>query len=409
VTPLLPSRSAHIALCAFFFVTAGLWLYLAPVSSRADTRRRVVVAVALLVWAAGTHGYLSVMLLTLTMAVWLRLWREDRFAPREAVGAGALSVLATVLTYWLFGYVGWKQTDLTAEGFGQFAGDLTALVNPQGWSRFVPPLPYFPRQWEGFSYLGTGVFLLLGVRLVQAAREPRRTLAQLARLGPLLVVLALMWLYSLSSHVAYKGELVLSLEWLYADLGRLTGIFRSSGRFSWPLHLALVAAGIWAACALSSRWLGRALLVAALWLQVAELDPSQLDFTPVPLRPLRHPAWRTVSADYRHLRLVPLHLQWVCRYDAFLVNRLSFEAYRRHLTFNSGNFMRKEPGMQALCEKGLAPDEALDPATIYVIDPAFAHEFHARGAVCGAIDDLGACVAGDRPTRLAAALRARPF
>jgi hypothetical protein len=105
---------------------------------------------------------------------------------------------------------------------------------------------------------------------------------------------------------------------------------------------------------------------------------------------------------------MPVHLLWVCRYEPHLVHRLSYEAYRRKWSFNSGNIMRMEPGIQALCERGLAPGAPLDPATVYVIDPAFRPQFAERGAVCGLLDGLLTCVRNDPQSPLVAVLRQRP-
>jgi hypothetical protein len=405
-TPILPARSAHVAISAMFFVTAGVWLHLKRLASRAEALRTARTALLLLVWAAGTHGYLSVMLLALVLALALRFGTTDRLlSARDALLFAAAAVGVTVLTYWLFGYIGWKPTQLTEEGFGQFSGDLTALVNPQNWSRFFHGLAMKPRQWEGFLYLGTGVFWLLAVGIVWLAVGRPSVRPALRRSWALGIALVLMWFYSLSSHVAYLGETVWNLEDFYAPFASLTGIFRTSGRFAWPLHMALISAGVAAACALPRPWLGRLALVVALTLQASELHAARLDFSDVDVKPLRAPAWSSVGKDYRHLRLVPLQLLWVCKYDHKFVNRLSYEAYRQKLTFNSGNFMRKEPDTKRLCNKGLEPGERIDPDTVYVVDRKFLNDFTARGAACGVLDGLNVCVSAEKATALREALR----
>jgi hypothetical protein len=407
-TPLLPSRHAHIALSGFFFVTAGVCLNLKPLASRADVKSSLVVALALVVWGAGTHGYLSVMLLMLILTFCLTLWNARLLALKQAALWAAGFVAATVVVYFVFGLIGWKSPDLTAEGFGQFSGDLTALVNPMGWSRWMPTLAHRPRQWEGFSYLGLGVLALLVLRVVLSATSPRATLQSLRSRWPLLLVLGVMWFYSLSSSVAYLGEEVWSLKKLYDPFSAWTGIFRSSGRFSWPLHMALIAAAVSAAAAIRYPWVGRTVLLVAVLVQGAEFKQDRLSFRELPMARLSHPAWSSVSGHYKHLETVPLHLLWVCRYDARLVDRLSYEAYRRKLTINSGNVMRKEPGVKALCERHLRPEQPLDPQTIYVVDERYLGDFRRADAACGAIDELIACVSTSNPSPMLDAVRARP-
>jgi hypothetical protein len=405
LTPLLPSRHQHIALSAFFFVTAGVYLHLKPVASTRDARQLLRVGMALVLWVAGTHGYLSVMLLALAMLLPARLWTAGLMPRASTLAWTAAYPVATVAVYYLFGLIGWKDADLTAEGFGQFSGDLTTFFNPQGWSRWVPTLPHKPRQWEGFSYLGLGVFGLLAVRVLMSALAPRSSLRALRSSWPLLLALFGMWFYSLSSSVAYKGDEVWNLSEYYAHLGKLTGIFRSSGRFSWPLHMTLIALGVSAVAAIRQRWLGRLLLLGAVMVQAAELVPDRLSFRDIPMVELRHPAWSRAREHYLHISTLPLHLQWICRFDMHLVNRLSYEAYRRKLTFNSGNIMRKEPGVQSLCERHLGTETPIDAQTIYVVDPAYLSDFRGKNVVCGQLDGLNVCVSQANPSPLLDALR----
>ncbi|MET0339521.1 MAG: DUF6311 domain-containing protein [Polyangiales bacterium] len=409
LTPLLPARHAHAALCGLFFVSAGLYLHLAPVRDAAAARKLVKLALVLSAWAAGTHGYLSVMLLALVLGMCARLALvERRLGMLEAALAALAAVLVSVLVYALFGYIGWRPTALTAEGFGDFSADLNALVNPQGWSRWLRALPHQPRQWEGFGYLGCGVLALLALRLGLWLAAPRAALRALVRSWPLLLVVLAFTTYALSSRVAWNGIPVLDLERAYAGLTQLTGVFRSSGRFVWLLHLTLLAAAISAAARLFDRRLGRVLLLGAATAQAIELDPSRLDFSPVALAEPPDPVWQTVGRSYRHLVLKPLHLLWVCRYDERLVHQLSYLAYHQKLSFNSGNFMRMQPQVEALCERGFAPGEPLNPDTIYVIDPALRPQLEARGARCGVLDGLLTCVSGERMTPLHDALLRHP-
>jgi hypothetical protein len=407
-TPLLPIRVLHIALSGLFFVTAGVWLNLARVESSAAARRGVLMSLVLLIWAAGTHAYLSVMLIVLSLAYYARLCFVDRrLSPRAFSSSVLLAFGLSLGIYYLFGFVGWKQADLAVEGFGRFSADLLALINSQGISRYVPAFPFHPWQWEGYAYLGLGTLLLMPLLVVRVCTEPRAWFAALSARWPLVLVVAAMSVYALSSRVTFRGELVWDLSSLYAHFGTLVGIFRSSGRFAWPLQLLLTAACVRAAIFRQHRYLSCSLLALALALTASEQDPERLRFAEVRLPPLGDPVWQTSGRDYKHLAIVPLQLQWDCHpYDAPLVNALSQKAYRMKLTFNSGNFMRKEPHTRALCRRNVA---VIDPQTIYVVESAFLASFMRRNAVCGALDGLALCVTNTRRTALQRALLRAPL
>jgi len=407
LTPVLPDRNGHIALCSVFFVTAGLYLCLRPVESRRRARALLAGALPLAIWAAGTHAYLSAMLIALVLAYCARMaWCERLLAPGELALAVALVVGSSLGAYWLFGYIGWKQL-APAGGFGQFASDLSALINPQGWSRWVDKLPYMERQAEGFAYLGCGVLALLVLRALLSLRRPKVVWRAVRSHWPLLLALLAMWIYSLSSSVRLTGDEVLDLRGVYAPLPLLTETFRSSGRFVWPLHMALIAAAVSACAALRMRNVARVLLLAAVVLQAAELKRKRLDFHPVALDALSAPVWATLPGHYRHLALVPMQIKWACPYDDAVVNRVSYEAYRRHLTINSGNAARKELELRELCKGRLRAPVDLEPHTVYVLDSKVRRYFR-KDAACGWIDGLLVCASDKRETPLLEVLRRDP-
>ncbi|HMI94564.1 MAG TPA: DUF6311 domain-containing protein [Polyangiales bacterium] len=407
LTPVLPARNGHIALCSLFFVTAGVYLCLRPVESRTRALALLVGALPWLIWAAGTHAYLSAMLVALVLAYCARVaWCERWLAPAELALAVVVVAGSSLAAYWLLGYVGWKAL-APAGGFGEFASDLSALINPQEWSRWARKLPYQERQAEGFAYLGSGVLALLVLRGLLFLRRPSAIWPGARRHWPLLLALSAMWIYSLSSSVRLNGREVLDLQPVYAQLSWLTQVFRSSGRFVWPLHIALIAAAVSACAALPMRGVARALLLAAVVSQAAELERKQLDFQPVELATLDAPVWQTLPDHYRHLALAPMHLKWNCRYDEALVHRVSYEAYRRGLTINSGSVARKELAVKALCKRELAAPVSLEPRTVYVLDRKHLRYFREH-AVCGRIDGLLICVSDQRKTPLLEVLRRDP-
>jgi Family of unknown function (DUF6311) len=406
LTPLLPSRNAHIALCSFFLLTAGLWLHLSPVSSPQAARRSAIKATALLILATGTHGYLTAMLLGLVLSLYLHFAMTKAWSKAEA-GLQALGACAaTLIVAWLFGYIGWKAIDLTAEGFGDFSSDLAALINPLDWSRWLAPLPFQYRQWEGFAYLGLGVLALLPTALLRPSRLLPDIRDAVKKHAALIGATVLMLAYSLSSSVRLLGKELLDLREFYEPFSAVTGILRSSGRFVWPLHLFMIALAIASVSRLPWIHARRAALLIAVVVQFFESNRARLDFSPHALHAFSDPIWNSVGQGYAHLELAPIQLQWVCAFDEPFVNRTSFEAYRRKLTFNSGNFMRKEPGVQALCGRVPDTNHALDPRTIYVVDLAHVKAFLRPDVVCGAVDAVLLCVARENTTPLRLRLEA---
>lgn len=406
VSPLTIARLGHPALGAMFVLVLGLYLAQLPSASFAAARRHLAFILLLMAFAAGTHPYLATMsILLLTSAAAMHVF-IDRVVPgRWAIAWIASPAVVAVFFFWLYGFIGFQRMERAAAGFGEFAMDLGAFYNPLHHSKLWNGLPILPRASEGFQYLGVGVLALLALRLVTALREARLLRMQLQRHWILMAVVIAMALFALSSTVRLHGVEVLDLRPLYQPVQATASMFRASGRFGWPLHFALLAIAVGGATHIGrGPWAGRAVLCVALFSQVAEAKlptrlPSRSVFTPMPAQD-----FELLGADYDRFVFVPIHLQWICRYDETKVQSFAYEASKRRMSMNAAYLGRAVEHADKLCDKHLASYTALDPRAVYVVDDDFRADFDRPDAVCGRRHGWNICVA-DRPTAFASQLR----
>lgn len=68
----------------------------------------------------------------------------------------------------LLGAFNLEEQSLVASGLGTYSANLNTFFNPiGGWSEIVNELPtYTDGQYEGFAYLGVGIFILLGLTII---------------------------------------------------------------------------------------------------------------------------------------------------------------------------------------------------------------------------------------------------
>lgn len=404
LNPIVTSRYGHPSFLGLWTVFGLIGLVL---SAERSSWRDQWIGWALLGVACGTHPYLAAMAMPLAFAAGLRVVGDRSFGgPAQWLLAAVAPIGVALFSLWFAGYLSsLGKVQGGAEGFGEFSADLIALVNPSTWSRFIPPLRVGPRQLEGFAYLGLGgmvLALIAAFRGVTLLRRPRAVLPWL----PLVALVAALAVFALSDRVTFLGQVLIDLRGLYAPLGSLTSMFRSSGRFLFPLHALLVVGGILtvARVSLQQRWLGRAVLGVVVVLQFADLDfrTSSLGKPGPAFRPLESSAWRTMGADYRHLAIIPAQLQWFSPFDGDYVARLSWEAYRQKMTINSGHTGRPPLGFE--WDHHFAPSE-LDAATVYVVYfREWLDDFLRAGWTCGVAEGLVACVDPSRETPLKAAL-----
>lgn len=401
--PTLLARVAHAALVAHWLV---LWALLIATRA-ADRRYRALEWAALGLVAGMTQPYLAAMVLPLLAAVALdalgAAW------PRRLAALGA-AVAATVTGWWLSGlFVLQGEGALAEGGLGYFSTNLASFVVHGGWSRWMPTIPLATegQTYEGFHYLGAGLLGLVAVAAVLARRQ-----AGVPRVPPLwprwvLAVAIAMALFALSPRVTLGPYVLVDVTgpWT-APLA----MFRSSGRFVWPLTYVLLT---WAIVTVDRRAAPRTalgVLALAVVVQVADLrdayrfrhdaahDPAFHTWT----NPFASPAWDAVLPTYRHVALVPPPQCGEAPYPYEGAMRL---AARHHATLNAGVVARADAGARRrYCADADATIDRVDLAddTLYLVSPEAAGIIAAAGGArvsCGAIGGAWTCTTASARTR----------
>lgn len=392
----------HLALCGHFVLILALALALRPPEAmvRAPLDWRWP---ALLVVALGIHPYLLAMslpffLLSATRCASTRMTG----APRSALAAVGLALGVLGIALWLGGYLG-NGLVRGSEGFAIYSMNLLAPFGAMGKSGLLPGSGHFargtPGQMEGFNYLGLGV--LAGLLLVAGAAcagraAPLRAAAR--RHWPLLVLLAGLALYALSTTVYAGGYRLLRYDWP-GGLRGLTATFRASGRFFWPVGYAIAAFVLYGLSRCYRPRTAAALMVAVAtlqWLDTAVLRTvvvTEKPMDPVSSDPL-------VGALVGRHAAVEIHPPVGCSDDRAAMHggfALQLLAARGGLAINSLSGARQDTD----CTR-IAADlsrQALAPGVLVVLGPPYDAQYIAgRGwtAYCLARHGLHFCSCGTR-------------
>ncbi|QRK08804.1 hypothetical protein JQX13_01060 [Archangium violaceum] len=428
LAPVLLWRMGHESLCAHWLVLGLLWVNLRDWPDAAAARRALAVTFLLVGLSATIHPYLSAMAVVLGAAALVRLRWVDGTLSWRGLGLGLGGLVALLLAlFWLFGYLG-TRTPSGIEGFGHVSSDVLSLINPLDWSRLLPALPIAARvQGEGFGYLGVGVLLLLGVGVGSALLARWRWRSDWTphwkRVVPLAVCCLLLAVYAFSSRITVMGRLVLDLQALYQPVMRLVEPFRSSGRFIWPLHYALLTGALALVLGAWRRrpWVAIGLLALAVGVQVFDLSRvvKRERFQSLSWNGLHSPDWRRMKDDYRHLVLFPPQLHdgngRGCPYPgrgAPFSPMFAYHAASLGMTFNSAYLARVDPAAaQAYCTalQQEAERGEFQPDTVYVVHPAYLAPFlrHPERVVCGRLDGHAVCVSSGKESAFRGVLESR--
>lgn len=403
MNPIISTRHGHPVFFGFWITTGLIGCCLWPIADVRSARRTAGVTLVLGFLACAINPYVAVMNSALVGASLLRIAIARQLKAPEALGWVIAGPLVAVSSLWLFGFVAGAQSaskeKLGAEGFGQFSADLLTFVNPFNWSRYLGALPFNHRQYEGFAYLGLGTLFLLLVRAALLVKY-RPTRKDLLLAVPLLLALSVMSFYALSNIVTIAGKPIANFSAFYAKLAPWPSVLRSSGRFVWPLFAFLTMIAALASARLKTPWVRQFVLGGGVLLQITDFDPTQNKLRhPWPVfEPMKDPAWSLMKDGYRHIVVHPIQIQWHCPYDAPFIANLSWEAYRQHLSINSGYVGRPPPGFD--CNAHFPASELRDD-TVYI--PYFAQyfaDFQQPQMACGRVEGKLLCVSRAKDTPL---------
>jgi hypothetical protein len=251
--------------------------------------------------------------------------------------------------------------------------------------------------------------VLLGVMALVRHRSSLSTLRS-PLLRPLVMASVLLTLLALSIRVT-AGQTVLFILPAPTFLFHLLAIFRSSGRFFWPVwYLLLLAAVVGGALTLRAQWSRRAVLAAALALQIFDTLPIRAAVAEragiTVANPLVAPDWAAVARANKHLVILPARQcdpmltpggdaawPWFARLAA-----------RNGMTLNSVYAARISSASDAL-NCAMLPREVADGNvkndTAYVLSDWLAKlaEVHARALRCRRVDGFNVCTINPAPIR----------
>ena len=424
----------HIALASHWLIVASFCLYLRP--GRNDLRWSLLIALCWLIQA-----YFAPMV----GAIWIaslvkRLFIDgQRFSLLKSTGVVALT---TLIVMWASGYfmIG---SNFNPDGWNYvFRWQPLSFIDSgtdgsTGWSHLLGDRAQLVGETEAFSFLGTGVIVLMVISLARAALQNRitkvlvaisalaaltilsfsvarslplsrvlsmsallvvvvffsATLLNLSRLShssrtyvPLIIAVCMLAVYSMTNRVGFAQQNLFEYP-LFPPLRQFTETFRTHGRSIWPLYYLVLFASIVIFAKTYSKKYTSLLLLSLFCFQVIDsssavsLARHRFD-SPQWVSPMKDPRWEMFAKKYKHLVVVPplnddQEERWIV---------IDEYANRYRLGTNSGSFSRFDPNVSTKSNQDRVAElvsEKPNKDTLYIVDDLSVWETINQGELMG--------------------------
>lgn len=268
-SPVLLFRFGHFSLMAHWIILAVIYEAFRLIRGQPSSFFRTFGISSLVVFSLGVHPYLFA--IAAPILGFSIIFERCSFY-RKIFVFGFIGI-ATFLSVKILGFSAVKE--IKAADFGACNTDLLSLFNSFGSSLFIPKLRAFWCQPEGYFYFGLGmltVFVLF-----------RKSLKELfqnwwsQKPGKYFLVLGLGYVvYSLASPIRFGGNPIVELPF-YRWVEPLPSIFRSTGRWIWPIYYLVLIAAVYVLDRAKFRF-KKILLPALIVLQFIEFIPLYRSF-----------------------------------------------------------------------------------------------------------------------------------
>jgi hypothetical protein len=268
---ILLHRAGHTALMTHALILFSMANYFSVYQGRRSVDSGISAQILILLISFLIHPYFfainSIFLVPLT----IESYRENQSDFFKTILKLVLSAFIFLAILYLFGYLGHASG---ASGFGIYSMNLASPFC--GGELLNCKIDATGGQHEGYSYLGSGMLLMIVIGLCQSHKK----LLSLIKNNVIFCsLLGLLFLYSISNRI-YLGDTLLFSYPMPSFLSAITDTFRASGRFFWLPFYIIVFLALLSVLNKQRRYT-LVLLLLACGLQWYDLSPVRAGITTI--------------------------------------------------------------------------------------------------------------------------------
>ena len=334
----------HTALAAHWIILLAIciWIYSDHFQS---LKRKLLVWCGLIFLCVVSNLYFT----PLVMGIMLCSFVQDFIKTKKFVDS-IIVFVCTIATTFIFmfifgGFYGGVSTKMS--GLGTFSLNLNGLYNPLGNSYFLSSHPLANAgQVEGFSYLGLGMLFLFVIALfikllnITPSKSLKEKFLEILPYGIAIVVFTLL---AISPVITINNTTLVSIKFPKFIMDILS-IFRSSGRFIWPVYYMIFIFAISTIVKLNKNTVSVIVLSTFLIIQLMDIKDmiaNNRNFfinEKVYTSTLKSEKWDEFAKKYNHIMFYePL---WEIYKNADIAYNFAVYAHNNGMTLNGTYFSR---------------------------------------------------------------------
>ena len=289
------------------------------------------------------------------------------------------SVLLCLFSGWILGF--WDSSVSGAgNGLGMFSFNYNSFFNTFGYTRLFNPLPALSFwQYEGYCYLGLGLYLILIFSSLFFIFNNKKSRIIIKRISWVKMIPVLVYVICFTAFAAGPlfsfGSICIDYN-LPSAIIKLWSYFRSTGRFIWPVaYLFMLFICCFTYQVFNNKRLAYILVCFAVCVQLIENYPyfvSVKDHYKVTdykyISTLKDPLWECVAEECEHIVFYPdtskFYTDYYCQSQA---QELMIFAEKNDMTTNT-NFICRDTSTVVNTDvyKLFEENDSLDDKTVYV-------------------------------------------
>ena len=241
-TPVILYRDMHPALTAHWLIVGSIYYYLKINKENFTIIYKSIFILNVL--AALINPYLLILTFSISVFSYFKIFYlyKNNISSLNLIKKITYQMLSVIMIWILTGMLSFNNgvNMEVVNSYGLYSLNLNSFFNSESLS---PILPAFPKtswfQYEGYSYIGIGGFVLIFIGIILYLTDFRKNLNKSKKVLPVFILSIIFLLFAISNKVTFNESIIFEFE-IPSFISKIGSIFRATSRFVWLFYYFII-------------------------------------------------------------------------------------------------------------------------------------------------------------------------